>query len=54
MIIANTVKGAGISFMENDYKWHYGAIDQDLHDKAAKDLDEYYKKRVERVEREAK
>lgn len=54
MIIANTVKGAGISFMENNYKWHYGAIDQDLHDQAAKDLDEYYKKRVERVEREAK
>ena len=54
MIICNTVKGCGIDFMENDFKWHYGAIDQDLHDKASKSLDAYYKKRVERVEKEAK
>lgn len=53
MIIANTVKACGIDFMENQYKWHYGAIDQDMHDKAAASLDATYKKRVERVEREA-
>lgn len=53
MIIAQTIKGCGIEFMENQYKWHYGAIDQDMHDKAAASLDETYKKRVARVEKEA-
>jgi len=25
-IIANTVKGKGVSFMENQKNWHHGAI----------------------------
>jgi len=29
VIIANTVKGKGVSFMENDPGWHYGAVDSD-------------------------
>lgn len=28
-IIANTVKGKGVSFMENNYKWHGGGISAD-------------------------
>lgn len=31
VIIANTVKGKGVSFMENDYKWHHGGISDDLY-----------------------
>lgn len=27
MVIANSVKGKAISFMENDFKWHHGGID---------------------------
>lgn len=27
IVIANSVKGKGISFMENDFKWHHGGID---------------------------
>lgn len=29
MIIANTIKGEGIDFMEDNYLWHYGAIDDE-------------------------
>lgn len=54
MIIAKTKKAHGIDFMEDDFKWHYGAIDQDMHDKAMESLDRLYQERVARVEREAK
>lgn len=30
VIIANTVKGKGVDFMENDVRWHYGGLDTDL------------------------
>jgi len=52
VIIAHTIKGAGIDFMEDNYVWHYGAIDSDKYEDAKKSLDAYYKKRVERAERE--
>lgn len=52
MIIANTVKGAGIDFMEGDYKWHYGAIDDEKYAKAKESLDKYYEKRIARAEKE--
>lgn len=26
VIIANTIKGKGVSFMENDYKWHHSVL----------------------------
>jgi len=29
VIIANTVKGKGVDFMENDVRWHYGGLDSD-------------------------
>jgi len=34
MVIANTVKGKGVDFMENEIKWHYGSMDSALADKA--------------------
>lgn len=52
MIMANTIKGAGIDFMENDYRWHYGAIDEDMYNKAKASLDKYYETRKARAEKE--
>lgn len=52
VIIADTVKGAGIRMMENNYKWHYGAIDDKLYAECKKDLEAYYKQRVMRAEKE--
>jgi transketolase len=40
IMIANTEKGHGISFMRNEAKWHYGAIDSDLEEQALKDIEE--------------
>ncbi|HOW83788.1 MAG TPA: transketolase [Spirochaetota bacterium] len=34
VIIAKTVKGKGIDYMENQVKWHYGSIDSSLAQKA--------------------
>lgn len=34
MIIANTVKGKGVEFMENQTAWHYGGLDGEMRDKA--------------------
>lgn len=39
LIIAHTVKGYGVSFMANDAKWHYGAIDSDLEEQAVKEIE---------------
>ena len=33
-IIATTVKGKGVDFMENQVQWHYGSMDSDLAAKA--------------------
>ena len=38
VIIANTVKGKGISFMENQYQWHYGYMDDEQYQKAVEEL----------------
>ena len=51
MIVANTIKGAGIDFMEDDYRWHYGAIDEEKYKKAKASLDKYCKSRKERAEK---
>jgi transketolase len=42
MIIANTVKGKGIDFMENDVRWHYGGLDTDMIEKAKAAIDQSY------------
>jgi len=34
LVLANTVKGKGVDFMENNVKWHYGSGDSDLCEKA--------------------
>ncbi|MGN0543092.1 MAG: transketolase [Acutalibacteraceae bacterium] len=52
MIIADTTKGAGIDYMEGDYKWHYGALDDEKYQKAKESLEKYYAARVARAEKE--
>ncbi|MDQ1331403.1 MAG: transketolase [Thermodesulfobacteriota bacterium] len=42
VIIANTVKGKGVDFMENQVKWHYGGLDTDLIEKAKSSIDRMY------------
>ncbi len=34
LILANTVKGKGVDFMENNVKWHYGSADSELAQRA--------------------
>ena len=38
VIIANTIKGKGISFMENNPKWHHGGIDEETYLKCIEEL----------------
>lgn len=38
MIIADTCKGKGVSFMENQMKWHYFIVTDELKEKALQDL----------------
>lgn len=40
MIIANTVKGKGISFMENTVDWHYWPMTDELYKQAVKEISE--------------
>jgi len=37
-IIAKTIKGKGVNFMENNNDWHHGRLTQKLFDEAIKDL----------------
>ena len=38
-VIFKTVKGKGVSFMENDYKWHYGGLTAELLKQAIKEVE---------------
>ncbi|MBN2360897.1 MAG: transketolase [Deltaproteobacteria bacterium] len=38
VIVANTIKGRGVDFMENQVKWHYGSMDSALADKAKQSI----------------
>lgn len=49
VLIMNTVKGAGIDFIEGDYKWHYGSFDADRAAKAHAALDAYHQRRLASV-----
>jgi transketolase len=40
VIIAKTVKGKGVSFMENDPAWHYGGIDSEKEEICMRDLEQ--------------
>ncbi|MEW5734275.1 MAG: transketolase [Thermodesulfobacteriota bacterium] len=42
VIIANTIKGKGVDFMENQVKWHYGGLDSGLWEKAKASVDKMY------------
>ncbi len=48
-IILDTVKGQGVKFAAGDYKWHYGAINQELLEEARKNINEYYENKVKEV-----
>ena len=37
-IIANTVKGKGVSFMENDSRWHHNFLSEDQYNKALSEI----------------
>ena len=52
MIVANTLKGCCIDFMEDDYHWHYGALNEEKYEQAKKSLEAAYKKRCERAQKE--
>ncbi len=51
-IIADTIKGAGVSFAAGNYKWHYGAIDDEKYALAQKDLTNYMNDRIAVAEKE--
>ena len=53
MIILNTKKGEGIDFMEGDYTWHYGAVNEEKYADAKASLENHYQRRLARVEKEA-
>ena len=42
VVIANTIRGKGVEFMEDETKWHYGAIDSALGDQAHASIDKMY------------
>lgn len=39
IIIAKTTKGKGVSYMENELKWHYYIVTDEHRDKALRELD---------------
>ncbi|MGN1123757.1 MAG: transketolase [Eubacterium sp.] len=52
-IVMDTYKGAGVDFMQDNYLWHYGSLDEAMVKEAHESLDKYYKQRCERAEKEA-
>jgi transketolase len=40
LLIADTIKGRGVDFMENQAKWHYGALDSLMYARALKSVRE--------------
>jgi transketolase len=46
VIIANTIKGCGVDFMENNYKWHYGGLNSEKITESKSSLEKYYNKRI--------
>lgn len=42
LFVCDTIKGKGVSFMENNAKWHCGAITQEQYDYLASCLDEQF------------
>lgn len=46
VIIANTIKGCGIDFMADNYKWHYGGLNSEKITQSKESLEKYYRERV--------
>ena len=44
VIIADTTKGKGVSFMEDEMKWHYFIVTDELREKALGELCDSYEK----------
>jgi transketolase len=42
--IFHTIKGHGVSYMENQLSWHYWPMTKDLYEKALKEIEEGKKK----------
>lgn len=42
-VIAHTVKGKGVSFMENQKSWHHGVMSEEQYVQAVKDIEEVLK-----------
>jgi len=38
-VICRTIKGKNVSFMEDDYRWHYGPISEELYQKAVAEVE---------------
>jgi transketolase len=38
VIICHTIKGKGISFAENKLQWHYFNLNEELHERAKRDI----------------
>ena len=53
-IIADTIKGCGVSFAADNYKWHYGALDQAKYDIVKADIEKQRSERIARAEKEGK
>ncbi|MPN29320.1 Transketolase [bioreactor metagenome] len=44
LVIANTIKGNGISFMENQSEWHHGPLSQSQFEIARNEIERFYEK----------
>ena len=53
-IILNTFKGEGVGFMRDNYKWHYGTLNEEQLAEAFSDLKAYEEARIARAEKEGK
>ena len=39
LLIADTIKGKGFSFSENNNEWHHGVISKKIYDDAVKEIE---------------
>lgn len=46
VVICNTIKGCGISYMENKVEWHYLPMNEIQYDQALKEVKETYEKTI--------
>ncbi|WP_454054340.1 1-deoxy-D-xylulose-5-phosphate synthase N-terminal domain-containing protein [Clostridium sp. Marseille-Q7071] len=49
VIIANTINGCGVDFMEDDYRFTYGILDEEKVKEAKESLEKYYEIRIKEV-----